>query len=65
MNDYGTEEFTAIAKTVGLPAALAAKLVLTDKLLLRGVHIPTHPAIYTQVLEELPKYGITFEEKVE
>ena len=65
MKDYGTEEFTAIAKTVGLPAALAAKLVLTDKLLLRGVHIPTHPAIYTQVLEELPKYGITFEEKVE
>ena len=65
MKDYGSEKFTAIAKTVGLPAALAAKLVLTDKLQLRGVHIPTHPAIYNTVLDELPKYGIKFEEKIE
>ncbi len=65
MKDYGEKNFTAIAKTVGLPAALAAKLLLTDKLQLRGVHIPTHPAIYEPVLDELPKYGITFDEKVE
>ncbi len=65
MKDYGNEKFTAIAKTVGLPAALAAKLLLTEKLQLRGVHIPTHPAIYSQVLDELPKYGITFEERIE
>ncbi len=65
MKDYGSEQFTAIAKTVGLPAALAAKLLLTEQLQLRGVHIPTHPAIYTPVLEELQNYGIAFEEKVE
>jgi saccharopine dehydrogenase-like NADP-dependent oxidoreductase len=56
--------FTAIAKTVGLPAAIAAKLVLTDQLPISGCHIPTHPAIYSKVLPELKEAGLTFEEKV-
>jgi saccharopine dehydrogenase-like NADP-dependent oxidoreductase len=56
--------FTAIAKTVGLPAAIAAKLVLTDELPISGCHIPTHPAIYSKVLPELKESGFKFIEKV-
>ena len=64
--EYGDPHgFTAIAKTVGLPAALAVKLVLTGKLPISGCHIPTHPAIYSQVLPELKKEGLIFKEKQE
>lgn len=55
--------FTAISKTVGLPAGIAAKLLLTGQLPLSGCHIPTHPAIYQPVLENLHKMGIKFKEK--
>ena len=56
--------FTAIAKTVGLPAAIAAKLILTDELPISGCHIPTHPAVYSKVLPELKQAGLTFVEKI-
>lgn len=56
--------FTAIAKTVGLPAAIAAKLILTDELPISGCHIPTHPAVYSKVLPVLKQAGLTFVEKV-
>ncbi len=57
--------FTAMAKSVGLPAGIVAKLILTNKLPLTGCHIPTHPAIYKPVLKELSEYGLTFHEKIE
>jgi len=64
--EYGEGNgLTAISKTVGLPAGIAAKLLLTDNLPLRGVHIPTHPIIFTRVLKELRQMGIKFKEKVE
>ncbi len=56
--------FTAIAKTVGLPAAIAVKLILTDELPISGCHIPTHPAVYSKVLPELKQAGLTFVEKI-
>jgi len=63
--DYGKPGgFTAIAKTVGLPAGIAAKLILTDSLPLTGCHIPTLPAIYMPVLEELKTHGIKFDEEI-
>jgi len=62
--EYG-DGFTAIAKTVGMPAAIAAKLILTGKLKIRGCRIPTHPDIYKPVLRELKKNGLKFVEKVE
>lgn len=64
MIEYGTEHGTAIAKTVGLPIALAAKLILTGEIPLTGCHIPTHPAVYEPVLADMAQYGITFSEKV-
>jgi saccharopine dehydrogenase-like NADP-dependent oxidoreductase len=57
------EIYTAMAKTVGLPAAIAAKLILMDKISLTGVHIPTDRQLYHPVLEELKEYGITFTEE--
>jgi saccharopine dehydrogenase-like NADP-dependent oxidoreductase len=55
---------TAMAKTVGLPMALAAELLLEKKLVLTGVHIPTHKAIYEQVLPKLAEQGILFKETI-
>lgn len=54
---------TAMAKTVGLPLAVAVKLFLTGKINLTGMHIPTHRLIYEPVLAELEQYGIRFNEK--
>jgi saccharopine dehydrogenase-like NADP-dependent oxidoreductase len=53
---------TAMAKTVGLPLGIAAKLILKDKLHLSGLQIPTAKEIYEPVLQELKKYGIEFTE---
>ncbi|MGD8396170.1 MAG: saccharopine dehydrogenase C-terminal domain-containing protein [Candidatus Eiseniibacteriota bacterium] len=53
---------TAMAKTVGLPAALAAELVLEGRLHLTGCHIPTHPSIYEPILAGLARDGIEFGE---
>jgi len=54
---------TAMAKTVGLPVGIAAKLVLQDKIKERGVVIPTQAAFYEPILAELQTYGITFLEE--
>ncbi|MEO5683293.1 MAG: saccharopine dehydrogenase C-terminal domain-containing protein [Chitinophagaceae bacterium] len=53
---------TAMAKTVGLPLGIAAKLILQGKITLTGLHIPVIPAIYQPVLQELQQHGITFQE---
>ncbi|TAJ11113.1 saccharopine dehydrogenase [Marinilabiliaceae bacterium JC017] len=54
---------TAMAKTVGLPLAIATKLYLTGQLRLTGVHIPTIREIYEPILDELRQYDIAFVEK--
>lgn len=51
---------TAMARCVGLPAAVAVKLLLAGKLPLTGAHIPTHPWIYSPVLEQLEREGMSF-----
>lgn len=56
---------TAMAKTVGLPIGIATKLILTGKLTLTGVQIPTLKEIYVPVLDELARLGINFDEKEE
>lgn len=55
---------TAMAKTVGLPLGIAAKLILENKIQLRGLYLPTVKEIYLPVLDELEKEGIVFEEKI-
>jgi saccharopine dehydrogenase-like NADP-dependent oxidoreductase len=55
--------YTAMAKTVGLPLGIAAKMILTGRIKLEGIHIPTLKDIYEPVLNELEKHGIKFREK--
>lgn len=56
---------TAMAKTVGLPLGIMAKLLLQDKFNLTGLHIPILPDIYNPILKELEDYNIRFEESFE
>lgn len=58
------EVLTAMAKTVGLPMAIACKLILADKIAARGVHIPTSAEFYNPILEELEQFGVKFEEYI-
>lgn len=51
---------TAMAKTVGLPLGITAKLILNGELKMTGLHIPVSKEIYEPVLNELKKYGIVF-----
>jgi saccharopine dehydrogenase-like NADP-dependent oxidoreductase len=57
------QTYTAMAKTVGLPLAIAAKLILQGKIKGRGVLIPTAKEVYLPMLEELETLGVKFEEK--
>jgi hypothetical protein len=55
-----------MARTVGLPIAMACKLVLNDKVQDRGVLLPLKPSIYDPILNELERHGVVFrEEEVE
>ncbi|MBA3647176.1 MAG: saccharopine dehydrogenase NADP-binding domain-containing protein [Chitinophagales bacterium] len=54
---------TAMAKTVGLPLGIMVKLLIQQKIVLTGVHIPVMAEIYEPVLQELQEYGIEFTEK--
>ncbi len=53
---------TAMAKTVGLPLAIAAKLLLLGKIKQRGVVIPVAREFYDPILEELGEMGVTLVE---
>jgi len=54
---------TAMAKTVGLPLGIAAKMILNGTIQLKGVQIPTAKEIYEPVLEELKLHAIVFNEQ--
>jgi hypothetical protein len=56
---------TAMAKTVGLPLGIAARLILNGTIKLKGLHVPTKKEIYEPVLKELEEHGIKFAETTE
>ncbi len=53
---------TAMAKTVGLPVAMATLLILNKKITTPGVQIPIRKEVYEPILEELKGYGVEFRE---
>ena len=55
--------YTAMAKTVGLPVAIAALLILNKKITKKGVLLPIYKEFYNPILLELEKYNIKFSEK--
>lgn len=62
--DYGVPGGdSSMSRTVGLPAAIASRLVLEGKIRMTGVHVPVHAEIYGPILEELGALGVRFEEK--
>ena len=56
--------FTAMARTVGLPAAIAAQLVLEGRIHARGCAIPVAEEIHAPILAELAAAGISFVERI-
>lgn len=57
------QTYTAMAKTVGLPVAIATLLILNGKVKTHGVQIPIQKEIYLPVLKELEQYGVVFKEQ--
>lgn len=51
---------TAMSITVGIPVAIATKLILKGDIKLTGVQLPIIKEIYDPVLSELEAYGIRF-----
>ena len=64
MVDKGRDaDHTAISRTVGLPAAICARLILRGDISATGVRIPNFKEVYQPVLKELEEYDITFVEE--
>jgi len=57
------QTYTAMAKTVGLPVAIAALKILNKEITTPGVQIPITREVYNPILEELASFGISFNEK--
>jgi saccharopine dehydrogenase-like NADP-dependent oxidoreductase len=56
------QTYTSMAKTVGLPIAIAAIKVLTGEINTPGVQLPITKSIYKPILDELEKNNICFTE---
>jgi saccharopine dehydrogenase (NADP+, L-glutamate forming) len=62
--DYGIPNGdSSMSRTVGLPAAIGARLILEGKILKTGVQTPLDPTIYEPILEELSRHGVVFREE--
>ena len=57
------QTYTAMAKTVGLPVAIATLAILNGKIKTPGVQMPITKEVYEPILKELSNFGITFNEK--
>ncbi len=57
------QTYTAMARTVGLPVAMATLRILNKQITTTGVQIPIQEEVYAPILKELEEYGIIFKEK--
>ena len=57
------QTYTAMAKTVGLPVAIATLLILNGKITTPGVQLPIKKEVYLPILSELEQFGVVFNEK--
>lgn len=57
------QTYTAMAKTVGLPVAMATLLILNGKIKTPGVQLPIREEVYLPILNELEEYGVVFKEE--
>ncbi|MGD9101359.1 MAG: saccharopine dehydrogenase C-terminal domain-containing protein [Anaerolineae bacterium] len=64
MIDYGIPGGdSSMSRTVGLPAAIATRMILQGTLTRKGVVIPVMPDVYEPILAELEEMGIGFVEE--
>jgi saccharopine dehydrogenase-like NADP-dependent oxidoreductase len=54
--------YTAMAKTVGLPVAIATLQILNGNIKTPGVQLPIKKEVYDPILIELAAHGIVFNE---
>jgi saccharopine dehydrogenase-like NADP-dependent oxidoreductase len=57
------QTYTAMAKTVGLPVAMATLLILNGEIATPGVQLPIKKEVYQPILKELEEYGVIFNEQ--
>ncbi len=57
------QNYTAMAKTVGLPVAIAALKILQGEIKTPGVQLPISKEVYEPILKELKEHGVHFSEK--
>ena len=57
------QTYTAMAKTVGLPVAMATLQILNGNIKTPGVQLPIKKEVYEPILKELEEYGVVFHEK--
>ncbi len=57
------QTYTAMAKSVGLPVAMATLLILNGKIKTPGVQLPIRKEVYLPILKELEEYDIVFKEQ--
>jgi len=60
----GDDQFTAMSKSVGLPVALAARLILKGSIQESGIHVPIKKAMYQPILQALEEEGIVFKKEL-
>jgi saccharopine dehydrogenase-like NADP-dependent oxidoreductase len=58
------QTYTGMAKTVGLPLAMATLLILNGKIKTPGVQLPIREEVYLPILKELEEYGVVFKEQI-
>ena len=56
------QTYTAMAKTVGLPVAMATIQILNGNIKTPGVQLPTLKEVYLPILKELEEFGVIFKE---
>lgn len=56
------QTYTAMAKTVGLPVAMAALHILNGTIKTPGVQLPIQKEVYEPILKELEEFGVVFKE---
>ncbi|WP_396217352.1 saccharopine dehydrogenase family protein [Flavobacterium sp.] len=56
------QTYTAMAKTVGLPVAIATLKILNGEIQTTGVQLPVSKEVYLPIIEELEQYGVVFKE---
>lgn len=57
------QTYTAMAKTVGLPVAMATLQILNGNIKTPGVQLPLKKEVYLPILKELEEFGVKFHEK--